>query len=689
MYSLSASPVSPGSSRAAARRSSIRSALRELLAAATATGALTLLIPTFTKAAEPEEEKPAPVDAIAPLNTASTLDTAAPLATVVISATRRAQPIADVQASVQVIDRQDLEAYSGTSVTEALRQAVGVDARPLGSNSSVSVRGFSLNPGALLVDGMRRPGKYGGINPSLFGLENLDRIEVVRGPMSALHGADATGGAINLISRSPLRDKSLAGGFRLMGGATDDGQRRTHIGGAMLGFGGDELRHRVSVEHRGRGLFRYDDGSPTTDLNRLQQTYASYEGAYRLTADHSLRWTLEYTDQDDTGPGLLTASATQPAQAYTTFERERRWFGAVRYRGAVGPGVLEADLGYGSTDASTTRSYPTIEHTDYRQSQGQMRYAFELGSHSLLFGGGFVRDDIDVTINRGSARRSNTYLLAQDEWSLPARWKLLAGLRHDHFTDFGSVTTPRISLQRALGPWRVRIGYGEAYRAPSVLEQHSSFTRATILIVGNPDLKPETNKSWEAALSYHGQAFNADAVYYRSRVSDLISTVSEARQPDDPSSIRSRARYVNVARADLEGLELSGAWRTGTGWSLLVGWEYQDARDGTTGARLTEHARQIARAGLRWERGRWRTDLLARYDFDYYAADPGARGSAPFDSNYGTTDIKLRYQATGKTSLAFGIDNLFARRQPINFSARGSTFDPPARFLYLELHHAL
>ncbi|MFA7667191.1 MAG: TonB-dependent receptor [Burkholderiaceae bacterium] len=689
MYSLSASPVSPGSSRAAARRSSIRPALRELLAAATATGALTLLIPTFTKAAEPEEEKPAPVDAIAPLNTASTLDTAAPLATVVISATRRAQPIADVQASVQVIDRQDLEAYSGTSVTEALRQAVGVDARPLGSNSSVSVRGFSLNPGALLVDGMRRPGKYGGINPSLFGLENLDRIEVVRGPMSALYGADATGGAINLISRSPLRDKSLAGGFRLMGGATDDGQRRTHIGGAMLGFGGDELRHRVSVEHRGRGLFRYDDGSPTTDLNRLQQTYASYEGAYRLTADHSLRWTLEYTDQDDTGPGLLTASATQPAQAYTTFERERRWFGAVRYRGAVGPGVLEADLGYGSTDASTTRSYPTIEHTDYRQSQGQMRYAFELGSHSLLFGGGFVRDDIDVTINRGSARRSNTYLLAQDEWSLPARWKLLAGLRHDHFTDFGSVTTPRISLQRALGPWRVRIGYGEAYRAPSVLEQHSSFTRATILIVGNPDLKPETNKSWEAALSYHGQAFNADAVYYRSRVSDLISTVSEARQPDDPSSIRSRARYVNVARADLEGLELSGAWRTGTGWSLLVGWEYQDARDGTTGARLTEHARQIARAGLRWERGRWRTDLLARYDFDYYAADPGARGSAPFDSNYGTTDIKLRYQATGKTSLAFGIDNLFARRQPINFSARGSTFDPPARFLYLELHHAL
>lgn len=670
MSSLFPSPIPLGLSRAASRRSSIRPPLRVAVAAATATGALTLLIPAFAKAAEPVEEKIVTLD------------------TVVISATNRAQPIQDVQASVQVIDRQDLEAYSGTSVTEALRQAVGVDARPFGSNSSISMRGFSLNPGALLVDGMRRPGKYGGINPSLFELENVDRIEVVRGPMSALYGADATGGAINLISRSPLLDKGLVGGFRLMGGATDDGQRRTNIEGATLGFGGDDLRHRVSVEHRGRGLFRYDDASPTADLNRLQQTYVSYEGAYRLAADHSLRWTLEYTDQDDTGPGLLAASGARPAQAYTSFERERRWFGAVRYRGTVGPGVLEADLGYGSTDASTTRSYPTIEYTDYRQSQGQMRYALELGSHSLLFGGGFVRDDIDVTINRGSAKRSNTYLLAQDEWSLPAQWKLLAGLRYDHFTDFGSVTTPRVSLQRALGPWRVRMGYGEAYRAPSVLEQYSSFTRGTILIVGNPDLKPETNKSWEAALSYHGPAFNAEAIYYRSRVSDLISTVSEARQSGDPASIRTRARYVNVARANLEGVELSGTWRMGTGWSLLAGWEYQDARDGTTGERLTEHARQIARAGLRWEGGRWRADLLTRYYFDYYAADPNTRGSTPFDSNYGTADIKVRYQATEKTSLAFGIDNLFARRQPINFSARGSTFDPPTRFFYLELRHA-
>ena len=107
-----------------------------------------------------------------------------------------------------------------------------------------------------------------------------------------------------------------------------------------------------------------------------------------------------------------------------------------------------------------------------------------------------------------------------------------------------------------------------------------------------------------------------------------------------------------------------------------------------TDARLSGYARQIARAGLRWERGPWRTDLQMRYYFDHYAADPSQRNSAPYNSNYGTADVKLRYQATHATSIAAGIDNLFARRQPVNFNGRGSTIDPPTRFAYLELRHA-
>ncbi|WP_313300097.1 TonB-dependent receptor [Diaphorobacter sp.] len=607
-----------------------------------------------------------------------------------VTTTVNPRAVLDVQAAVQVVDRQDLDAASGTSVTEALRQAVGVDARTLGSGSAVSIRGFSLNSGAMLVDGLRRPSKYGGINASLLQLEDTDRIEIVRGPMSALYGADATGGAINVISRSPLDDKGITGSLRLVGGATEGRQRHTGILGAALGFGSDDLRHRISLERRHRGLFRYDKEQPTADLDRLGQTYASYDGAYRISGDHNVRWTLEFTDQNDEGPGWLTSAGNGSAPAaYTAFERERRWFGALHYRGAIGAGALEADVGYGTTDASTSRSFPKIEFTDYQQLQGQARYAIERGDHSLLFGGGSVRDDIDITINSGRATRTNTHLLAQDEWTLPAQWKLLAGLRHDRFTDFGSVTTPRLSLQRTMGPWQARLGYGEAYRAPTVIEQHSSLTRGTFLIIGNPDLKPETNKSWEAALFYRTQDLDVQGLYFRSRVHGLINTVNEPREPGDPAHIRTRARYVNIERAHLEGLELSAQARLNANFSLNTGWEYLDARDASTQTRLTGHARQIARAGLRWNHDRWRADVLARYYFDYYAADSSQRGSAPINTNYGTADLKVRYRAAANTSIALGVDNLFARRQPMNFNSRGSTMDPPTRFFYLELSYAL
>jgi outer membrane cobalamin receptor len=136
--------------------------------------------------------------------------TDAPRQTVVITASNRAQPIADVQAAVQVISQQELQRYAGTSLTEALMLAAGVDARPNGANSTLAIRGIITNAGSpvlLLVDGLRRTAKYGGTNLNLIAIEDVERIEVVRGPMSALYGADATGGVVNIITRQDLPNR--------------------------------------------------------------------------------------------------------------------------------------------------------------------------------------------------------------------------------------------------------------------------------------------------------------------------------------------------------------------------------------------------------------------------------------------------------------------------------------------------
>lgn len=620
--------------------------------------------------------------------TTPTRTTSQPAQTVVITASNRAQPIADVQAAVQVISQQELQGFAGTSLTEALMLATGVDARPNGANSTLAIRGIITNAGSpvlVLVDGLRRTAKYAGTNLNLIALEDVERIEVVRGPMSALYGADATGGVVNIITKPVGTAREGSGSVRATLGQTRGSQRETATAGATLNFGLAGAKHRVSVEQRDRGLFRYDPSAVTADLSEIDQTFASYSGELAFTPDHHLGWTAEYMKQRDTSPGLLAAAPpTRPtATAFDGYEDERRSFHALRWRGALGPGQLSADVSAGRSVGSTTRSFPTLETTDYRQQQAQLRYAFDLGPHSLLVGTGRTVDDLAISITSQRTERSNDHVLVQDEWRIGAGFKLLAGLRHDRFNDFGSVNTPRVALSWTQGPWTLRLGHGEAFRAPSVLEQYSRFFRGRFLIVGDPNLKPEENRTDEIALAWNGRQGSAEVTLFDSRVDNLIQAVTRPREPSDPASVTSRSQYANVAKARIKGVELQGRWRLTESFTAQWGVDFLDATDATTGARLTQRARWLGRLGARYGFGPVAAEVRTRQYRGYWNADPAIRGSAPFATSYGTVDLRLDWQAAPGLTLAAGIDNLGDRRQPVNWSNTGATMDPPARFFYL------
>lgn len=613
--------------------------------------------------------------------------TEAELSTVVITATSREQPIQDVQASVQVITSKDLQAYAGTSVTEALKLATGVDARANGTSAFLAIRGLISNAGSpvlVLVDGLRRTGKYGTSGLNLLSTEDVERIEIVRGPMSALYGADATGGVINVITKAPQPGQATRGSTRLTLGAVQGGERETAIAGATLYVGTESTGHRFSVEQRDRDLFRYPGTAASTyDLSKIDETYLNYEGVVQLVPGHRLRWLLETVDQDDTGPGRTTRA---PITNFTTHEREERYTAALRYTGELGPGALSVDVSHGNSKASTTRSFPTIETTDYDQTQLDARYAVALGAHTLVVGAGQRKEDLNVSIVAQLAKTTNKHVLVQDEWLLAPNWKLLAGLRWDDFSTFGSATTPRVSLGYSPGPWNFRIGYGEAYRAPSALEQYSRFTRGRSLILGRAEIQPETNKAWELAAGYTSSRWSGEWVLFDSRVTNLIQTVNSTALPGDPAGVTTRATYTNIGKASLRGSELSASWRLNANWSFTSGWDYLEATDGQTGARLTQRARNTFRAGARFEQGPWRLDVQGRYLKDYYASisvTPPAVTPAPTNSNFGTLDVKLGYQISPAWTLAFGVDNLNDQRQPANYSSTSSVQDPPGRFWYV------
>jgi len=615
-------------------------------------------------------------------------DTAATLQEVVVSATGLEQPIQDVQASVQVISARDLEAFTGSSVTHALKMLTGVDARANGTSSFVAIRGLISNAGSpvlVLVDGLRRTGKYGNPQLNLIGLEEVERIEVVRGPMSALYGADATGGVINVITKGSRPGQAFGGSAQITLGTMEGGQRSTTLTGATLRAGTERTGHRISISTRNKGLFRYPETAATTfDLSEIDETFLSYQGVWAVAPGHELRWTLEAADQDDTGPTRL---ARAPFTPFTAVESERRETYALRYQGVVGAGVLAVDLSQGQAEAATTRSFPTIETTDYVQTELKARYALELADHTLVLGGGWLRDDLEISIVQRKADTTNQHLLLQDEWRFAPNWKLLGGLRWDDFSTFGSVVTPRLSLSYAPGPWSVRVGYGEAFRAPSATEQYSRFVRGRFLILGREDIQPEENRSWELATAYRSDRLEAEWVLFRSDVTNLIQAVQEPAQAGDPPGVTTRSVFSNVGKALLRGSELSASWQVSPAWALTGGWDYLDAKDGITGSRLTQRARHTWRAGVRYAQGPWRLDVQGRYLHDYFASvnvAPPTPTPAPTSSNFGTLDVKLAYRVNATWTTAVGIDNLTNARQPANYSATGSVQDPPGRFFYLQ-----
>ena len=152
---------------------------------------------------------------------------ASTLPTVVVTAASYAQPVQDVQASVQVVTHRDIEATPAITLLDTLDQAVGVDTRGTSLNSTVSMRGMTSSGTLILYDGLRRTQKYGSRDIDLYGVEDVDQIEIVRGPMSALYGADASGGVINVITRQPKLGSGLHGGGSILYGQAQGKQRET------------------------------------------------------------------------------------------------------------------------------------------------------------------------------------------------------------------------------------------------------------------------------------------------------------------------------------------------------------------------------------------------------------------------------------------------------------------------------
>ena len=574
---------------------------------------------------------------------------AAPASDVVVTASRFPTPLEEVLAPVIVIDRATIERSAASDVTELLRFNAGLE---LGRNggpgqtTAVFIRGAESNHTLVLIDGVR-------INPGTIGLAALqnilpsmvERIEVVKGPRSALYGTDAIGGVINVITRRNADD-----GWSVEAGYGDYETRQASLAG---GFGTE----RVELDF---GLAWLDSaGFPTRTTDDTDRGYENLSASAQLRADLgpaevALRhWraegTSEYSDffltpvDQDYETATSTISVAWPMS-----------------------GNARAEVRASRLDDRILQN----QSQDYLRTQRDSIDAqfdwLATSSHSLGAGAMYSREHA-ASDSFGEAMDAETdqlNLYVQDRFeSGPHRVQLALGYT-DHETA-GNAVTWNAEYGLALGSSTLLYGLaGTGFRAPDATDRYG--------FGGNPGLEPERSLGFEAGVrhrlnEWHSLSFAG----FRNEIHDLIEFVTLSYDPFEGEN-------RNVAEARIQGLEAAWEYEAAP-WRARVAAIHQNPRNRTTGELLMRRARDSVTASLQRTLGpvELGVDLLAageRKDFGF--PEPVTL------DGYVLANLSALWQVTPSVAMIGRVENLLDEQYEL-----AHTFNTPDRGLYLALRY--
>ncbi|MBL8288747.1 MAG: TonB-dependent receptor [Rubrivivax sp.] len=579
----------------------------------------------------------------------------------------------EAPAVLSVITRQEIEARGAANVLDAVRGDTGLSlqGRAIGGRQVISVRGLDAKHTLFLVDGRRIGASDGVVGHSDFqydwvAVEDIERIEIVRGPMSVLYGSEALAGVVNIITRQP--------GDRWHLGASVEGREAEHDRGGS-GFRVGARADGPLAE--GLGLRAGASRSRTSALASVADPRISeLEGrektdgwaglvwqplaGHRIEAEHREGQEWRRADaRERSGARRYHQTVNEVNRALDTLGWEAQWDAlAPRLGAAAAPTTLlrayRSQVKVENTRTNGVAVNPT-QVLDDTVVEGQGR--IELGAQA--FTTGFeardeVLDDSGLPGGRSTARHRSLYL--QDEWALLRTLRLTFGLRYDHHQLFGEAWSPRAyAVWQAGGGFTLKGGYSHGFKAPNLKQiVPGARPEGPNTTLGNPDLKPETSDGIELAAGWAGGGTEVQSVAFAQRVHDLIELrlVQAGVVPGTGTYV-----YENLSRARLSGLETSFVQKLPAGFSLGLGYTYLDADDGN-GRRLDKRPRNTANARLDWQAGAWRAGLRIEHANDQRLAS--ATVGAP---SVAAPDVTLVSANVARTlplglELALGVDNL-------------------------------
>lgn len=552
---------------------------------------------------------------------------------VLVTATLSPEEERDLGSATTVITREWIEKNGARTVAELLRSVPGVDVARQGEGGSLTslfLRGSNSTHVLVLIDGARLNSPYfSGYDFSALTTENIERIEIVRGPFSALYGSDAIGGVIQIFTRASSR--ALSGRLTLEAGSA--GER---LGSAFVSAGTGPFAATASYFNaRLEGERRNSDWREESGSLRLEGRFGE---AVRLALEGAI------VESDVGVPGPLGRETPRARQGF----REERLQLPASFRPLAGH---EASLL--ASYVASERFYENPDdpfRSEAHPTTLQMRASdsWHTGRHRWTAFGSWERWEVDDRSNFGVALDDDRSTLwgagVQDSVSLGSGFLATAGVRYDRHSDFGEAWSPRGTLTwvspNAL--WKVRASTGSAFRAPSVGELFYPFS-------GNPDLEPERVTSYELGLARYLSAGRLELSLFWNEFRNLILF-------NFATSLNE-----NIGRARTRGVE--AAWRQGLGEraEIDLGYTYLDAEDRNTGEALLRRPRHRAFLGMSFRPAPALT-VSPRAVFVGQRQDADAITGAEVESpSYLRYDVFVRYRL-GLLAPYARVENLTDRR---------------------------
>lgn len=539
--------------------------------------------------------------------------------TIVVTASALPEKADETPVAATVITRADIEQREAHDIADVLREVPGLAIARTGSpgkSTTLFIRGGSSKQALVLWNGIEMNNPYfSGYNFGQLSSAGVEKVEVVRGPFSALYGSEAVSGVVNVLT-NPASS-----------GMTVD------VSGGENGFvNGSLAAAYVAPSWNGHAMVetRKDDGFENND----DFDSTSFAGGFNFTptANFSLGLLARHNGYELGIPRTPNASFDAFIASPNRREEGSETQLAIPVHYEAGRMAYELRL----SESRRTEDFddpdgafgPEFSTTDSRTRGARATARAATTSFgTITLGGEYARDVVDNESNFAvidNQTRTNKSLFVEDRLSL-APFEVTAGVRWDDYDTFGSEVSPRLAAAWVRNGHKLRAGYGEGFRAPAIGELYHPFG-------GNPNLDAEHSKSYEAGYERFFTSGSASVTLFHSDYENLIAFGSDFL-------------FHNIAAASARGVELGASYRFGA-LSSTVSYTYLDSEDDATGETLVRRPRNSGSIALGYERSAIGTELVVVHT--------GARADVtdlfPFgrviNEAHTTADVTVRYRFT-------------------------------------------